>query len=233
MPTRSLILQKAAELLAGSPTGDIATRAVCEAAGVTQPVLYRLFGDKDGLLAATVDHVWEQYLSMKRAARPSPDPLADLYAGWDSHVAFAQQNPHAYRLLFGTTLTTTPEAAAEAMRLLRANLERLAAEGRLRLTPHEAARVVMAANTGVALALLLRPLDYPDAGISTLVRDTIYRSILVAPPDPETAQPAAFVAATTLRAQLAGGTTGFTEREADLLDEWLERIQSWQPRLSS
>jgi AcrR family transcriptional regulator len=62
MNTRSLIIEATADLLAQSPNGDVSTRAVCEAAGVQQPVLYRLFGDKDGLLSATVDYVWDQYL---------------------------------------------------------------------------------------------------------------------------------------------------------------------------
>lgn len=58
MDTRSVILDRAVELLAASESGDISTRAVCEAAGVGQPVLYQLFGDKDGLLAAVADRVW-------------------------------------------------------------------------------------------------------------------------------------------------------------------------------
>lgn len=226
METKALILARASELLADSPSGDISTRAVCAAAGVTQPVLYRLFGDKDGLLAAVVDHVWDQYLSVKRAAERTADPLEDLYAGWDSHVAFALKHPHAYRLLFGTTLSTTPEAGAEAMRLLRENLERLAAQGRLGVTPHEAARLVMAANSGVALALLLRPEAYPDTSVSTAMRDVLYRSLLVG--SSGATESAAFVAATTLRSALADtGTDGaFTPGESGLLQEWLERIQT-------
>ena len=102
MTTKAVILQKAAELLAASPNGDIATRAVCEAAGVTQPVLYRLFGDKDGLLAAVADAAWEAYLSDKRAAEASADPLEDLRHGWDQHMAFALAHPHAYRLVFAS-----------------------------------------------------------------------------------------------------------------------------------
>lgn len=225
MTTKAVILEKAAELLATSASGDISTRAVCEAAGVTQPVLYRLFGDKDGLLAAVVDSVWDRYLSMKRAAERSADPLEDLYSGWDSHVVFALQNPHAYRLLFGTTLTTTPEAGVEAMRLLRENLERLAAQGRLRVPPEEAVRLVMAANSGIALALLLRPEEYPDSAISTAMRDTVYRSLLA---DESAGQSGPFVAATTLRAGLSPAEADgpFTAAESGLLDEWLERIQA-------
>lgn len=225
METRSLILQKAAELLAASPTGDVSTRAVCEAAGVTQPVLYRLFGDKDGLLAAVVDTVWNEYLGTKRAATPGPDPVEDLRAGWDAHTAFALAHPHAYRLLFGTSLSTRPESAAEAMGLLRGILDRVAEQGRLAMAPAEAARLVMAANSGVALGLILQPDSFPDATASRQLRDTIVRSLVTDPPtSPASAAP---VAATTLRAHL-GQADQFTPAEAGLLDEWLERIQNTQ-----
>ncbi len=98
-------------------------------------MLYRLFGDKDGLLAATVDHVWDQYLETKRAAEKSADPLHDLLAYWDSHVAFALAHPNAYKLMFAPALRSMPEAAQEALRILRAVLERLAAQGRMRIAP--------------------------------------------------------------------------------------------------
>ncbi|HEY0188345.1 MAG TPA: TetR/AcrR family transcriptional regulator [Cellulomonas sp.] len=225
-----MILERAAGLLAESPTGDVSTRAVCEAAGVSQPVLYRLFGDKDGLLAAVVDHVWAQYLGMKRAQERSDDPLVDLLGGWDSHTAFALEHPHAYRLLFGTSLSARASSAEEAMALLRENLERLAAQGRLAVTPEDAARMVLAANTGVSLALLLRGDQYPDLSISTRLRDTLYRSLLVDAPAP--LDGGTFVAATTLRSALATGAQVdlLTSGERGLLDEWLTRLQ--QPHRS-
>jgi len=230
MDSRSLILTKAAELLAQSASGDVSTRAVCEAAGVTQPVLYRLFGDKDGLLAAVVDLVWDEYLTTKRAAPTDVDPLVELRAGWDTHTAFALEHPHAYRLVFGSALTTRPAAIAEAMGLLSAIMDRLAAQGRLLLAPADAARVVMAANSGLALGLILRPDAYPDPAVSTLVRDATLRSILVetATPAAEAAHVAARVAATTLRAHVAGSST-FTPAEAGLLYEWLQRLQGTNP----
>ncbi|WP_125035151.1 TetR/AcrR family transcriptional regulator [Nocardioides sp. LS1] len=221
MSTRDLILAKAAELLAASPSGDISTRAVCEAVGITQPALYRHFADKDTLLAGVVDHVWDQYLSMKRAAPQSDDPLTDLYIGWESHTAFALNNPHAYRLLFGTSLSTTPEAGAEALRILEEHLERLAEQGRLRISAAAAARLVMAANTGVALALILRPGDFPDVEISNSMRDELYRSLLV---DALTTGSPQAVAATTLRAGLSK-ESDFSVGERALLDEWLGRVE--------
>lgn len=185
-------------------------------------MLYRLFGDKDGLLAAVVDQVWSEYLTMKRAATPSADPLDDLRQGWDNHTAFALSHPHAYRLLFGSSLTSTPEAAAEAMGLLRGILERIASQGRLRLAPEEAAQFIMAVNSGVALGLILRPDSYPNLSASTVARDAAFRAILVEDESP--AQDPAAVAATTLRAHLAD-SDAFTSAESRLLDEWLARLQ--------
>lgn len=219
-------MAKASELLSQSASGGISTRAVCDAAGTSQPVLYRLFGDKEGLLSAVVDHVWDQYLSMKRAADKSGDPLDDLYSGWDSHVAFALDHPHAYRLLFGTPLSVPAEAGQEAMRLLQDNLDRLAAQGRLTVTPEEAARIVMAANTGIALSLILRGHQYPDKKISTAMRDTVYRSLL-SDAGASAEEQAPVIAATTIRAALTQPPTEelFTRSEAALLSEWLKRIQ--------
>ncbi|MFJ9629429.1 TetR/AcrR family transcriptional regulator [Streptomyces sp. NPDC101175] len=225
MNTRSLIIEAAAELIAQSPSGDVSTRAVCEAAGVQQPVLYRLFGDKDGLLAATVDHVWDQYLETKRAAEKSDDPLRDIQAGWDSHTAFALAHPNAYKLMFAPALRAVPEAAAEAMRILRGDLERLAAQGRLRVAPEIAARMVMSANTGVSLALITRPALYPDAAVSRLVRDAIHQAILVDPAAETTAADVRAVAATTLLSSLDGLTPEpFTPAESALLGQWLTQI---------
>ncbi|UUX58417.1 TetR/AcrR family transcriptional regulator [Glutamicibacter halophytocola] len=218
-----MIINSAERLLAESATGDISTRAVCEAAGVTQPVLYRHFGDKDGLLAAVADHVWENYLSAKRSTKNSDDALEDLRRGWDNHTAFALENPHAYRLVFGTALAARPAAMGEAMKLLVGFTSRLAAEGRLLLGPEQAARVIMAANSGLALGLILRgDADQDPKQASYQSREATLRGILSGAE--ASASPAA-QAATTLRAQLAE-SSDFTPAEAYLLNEWLDRFQA-------
>lgn len=186
-----------------------------------QPVLYRLFGDKEGLLSAAADRVWGEYLDSKRAAVPSEDPLQDLREGWDTHTAFALAHPHAYRLVFATSLSPPPEAADEAMGLLQGVLKRLAAQGRLKARPAEAARIVMAANSGVALALILRPGQFPDPSLSVSVRESTVRSITL---DADTSEADALrIAATTVQAGVQD-TTVFTDGESALLTEWLERI---------
>src|ERR1044071_7343516 len=97
MDVRAAMIAAAEEQLV---TGEIATRAVCEEVGVTQPVLYRLFGDKNGLLDAVADAAFEQYARRKQDLEVTDDPVADLYAGWNDHMAFAAENPSLYQLMF-------------------------------------------------------------------------------------------------------------------------------------
>ena len=223
MTTRSLIIERAAELLAASPNGDVSTRAVCEAAGIGQPAMYRIFGDKEGLLAAVADRVWGDYLGSKRTAVPSADPLQDARDGWDNHTAFALAHPHAYRLVFATALSSPPDAAAEAMNLLQGILERVAAQGRLRMSPAKAAKIVMAANSGIALALILRPSQFSDPSLSAVMREATLNSVAsdTGPPVGEAVE----IAAVTLETGLAS-STALTPAESGLLNEWLTRIQN-------
>jgi AcrR family transcriptional regulator len=223
MDTRTRILEAAAALLADSPVADVSTRAVCEAAGVGAPALYRQFGDKEGLLSAVVDYGFDQYLAGKRAAKPSADPVQDLRDGWDSHVAFAVSHPSYYRLMYSPAVSAPPEAAAEAHRLLVAVLERCAAAGRLRLSPEAAGQMVMSANVGVALMLVSRTATYtPD--VSTRVRDAIHAAILTQdsgkPATGDTASTAISLGALLRQAP----PSSLTAAESALLHEWLNRL---------
>lgn len=219
---RTRILEAAADLLSRSSEADFSTRAVCEAAGVGAPALYRQFGDKEGLLSAVVDLGFEKYLAGKRAAKASDDPVQDLRSGWDNHVAFAVDNPNYYRLMY-SGLATPPKAAAEAHALLLEVLERCAAAGRLKVSVETAGKMVMAANAGVALSLITRPAIYTDLEFSTRVRDSVHAAILA---ETETAEDdAVAVTATTLAAQLRKSSPEeLTGAEAALLQEWLDRL---------
>ncbi|MGI8416298.1 MAG: TetR family transcriptional regulator, partial [Nakamurella sp.] len=71
-----------------------ARRGVAEAAGLQAPTLYRLFGDKDGLLDAVAEHVMATYVSVKAAiveaaTADDADPLDDLRAGWEMRSSSA------------------------------------------------------------------------------------------------------------------------------------------------
>ncbi|MEU6374856.1 TetR/AcrR family transcriptional regulator [Streptomyces sp. NPDC046909] len=223
MDAREKILEAAARLLAEAPVADVSTRAVCEAAGVGAPMLYRLFGDKAGLLAAVVDRGFEEYLASKRAARPGADPVADLRSGWDNHMRFALEHPNHYRLMYSPELTAPPAAAREAHALLHAILERCAAAGRLTVPPALATQMIMSANVGAALSMLTRLEQYPDPGFSARLRDAVIDS-LTRPAGPAEGDGVP-VAAATLAARLrAQPPEAFTAVETALLQQWLATL---------
>ena len=229
MDAREKILEAAADLLAKAPVADVSTRAVCEAAGVGAPMLYRMVGDNAGLLAAVVDRGFEEYLASKRAARPSDDPVADLRSGWDNHMRFALEHPNHYRLMYSPELTAPPAAAQEAHALLHGILERCAAAGRLTVPPALATQVIMSANVGAALSMLTRPEQYPDPQFSERLRDSVLDS-LTRPdgtPEPGGRDSAVPVAAATLAARLrAAQSPVFTPAESALLEQWLDKLSA-------
>ncbi|MFF2327435.1 MULTISPECIES: TetR/AcrR family transcriptional regulator [unclassified Streptomyces] len=237
MSTRARILEVAARLIAESPDGDISTRAVCEAAQVGAPALYRHFGDKEGLLSAVVDHGFDQYLATKRQRDESTDPIADLRNGWDIHVEFAQRNPHLYRLMNSPAMRTPPAAALESHRILTRDLERAAAVGKLRLAPELAAQMVMSASVGVALMLVARPATFHDPGMSRRVRDAVLAAVLT--PDVSGASAGADdTGAAVSEAQVPSAAArlnallrqspdpALSTAEGALLTEWLNRLSN-------
>jgi AcrR family transcriptional regulator len=173
------MLDAARVLLDSSPDHDISTRSVCDAVGVGAPMLYRLFGDKSGLLAAVVDDIFERYLSRKRIAQLSKDPVDDLYAAWDAHAEFALKNPIVYRIAYAPSMAAVPAGVEEARQLLLKRLTRCATAGRLNTTPDQAAQAIMAAGIGVNLCLISQPTAYADPHLSQRVRDAVLQDLLV------------------------------------------------------
>ncbi|MEU1497524.1 TetR/AcrR family transcriptional regulator [Streptomyces sp. NPDC005732] len=208
--TRDRILQVAADLVARSPDGDVSTRAVCEAAGVGAPALYRHFGDKEGLLSAVVDQGFDRYLATKRDRTPGTDPVRDLREGWDTHTDFALRNPNLYRLMNSPAMRTPPAAALESHRILTGDLRRAAEQGKLRLAPELAAQMIMSANVGVCLMLVSRPATFDDRTLSRRVRDAVHTAVFVPGVMADTATDTATATAT---ATATGTGTGTGEAE--------------------
>src|SRR5580692_9549160 len=102
--TRDNLVEVAARLLREQGVTAVTTRGVAEAAGVQAPTIYRLFGDKDGLLDAVAEHVMGTYVAAKaemvRAASAAEvDPVVELRVGWDLQMEFGLANPAVFRLL--------------------------------------------------------------------------------------------------------------------------------------
>jgi AcrR family transcriptional regulator len=246
-PTQqAVILQAAAKLLTEHGPAGISTRAVAAAAGVQTPALYRLFGDKDGLLDALGSYGFESYLAEKRSLEPSEDAIDDIRRGWNIHVEFGLANPAFYALMYGNLRPgRRPAAAQENAQILRRLLERARQQGRLRVPVEDAARAIEASTTGAVLLLLAQPEDERDPASLTGLRDTVINSII------SDAAPATDVRTTiagralALLAALGDGPgdgfgdgdgapdpvtgAGFSAAEAAVLREWLGTLTRSSP----
>ena len=229
---RAALLDAAEAQLVASPDDEIATRSVCEAVGVSQPVLYRIFGDKRGLLDALAERGLGRYLARKSALAATGDPVDDLIAGFADHHRFADENPALYRLMFSPRPWSSPRARTEIHAVLVATLTRVAAAGRLRLDPDTAAGIVLCADVGLALNRIAQPDVFGSEAALHAVRDAVFGAILTdtaepAPPDPLRD------AARSLRHALPQDGGPLEAEEAALLRRWLDRLARTQSSATS
>lgn len=221
---RSALLAAAERQLVAAPDGDIATRAVCEAVGVTQPVLYRIFGDKRGLLDALADSGLERYAARKAELEVSTNPAADLRAGWNDHLTFAEQHAALYRLMFAPRPWASSRARDGITALLRKTLSRCAAAGLLRVEIDVALAMLLAANVGLALNRMADP-DLRDvADVSESLRDAVMSSVLEDETVKRQSDPGA-AARRQIREQLRlDPPEALLPEETALLGVWLNRL---------
>ncbi|MBM7495087.1 AcrR family transcriptional regulator [Micromonospora luteifusca] len=217
---RSGIVAAASQLLRDEGATAVTTRAVAQAAGVQAPTIYRLFGDKDGLIDAVAEHVMATYVSAKAAAVAEGDPVADLRSGWRVHVEFGLANPELYALLGARGRGGPSPATAAGIEVLRTRVRRLAAAGLLRVDEQRALMMIHAAGNGTILALLATSEEKRDAGLSDAMLDAVLSSILVtAPATPDTTMSAVAVTFATVVPDLPG----LSDAERALMTEWLNR----------
>lgn len=219
---RLRLVEVAARLLAAEGPDAVTTRSVALAAGVQAPVIYRLFGDKEGLLDAVVAYGFASYLEQKPPVFAEDDPVDGLRAGWELHVGFGVANPALFRLMHTTLRTAGGRAVAEAgAQVLRDRVRRVAAAGRLRVPADRAVDLIRAAGTGVVFTLIDQPADTRGDSLSELGWESVCRTILT--DAPTAVLDGAVPAAITLRAALPDLAT-LTPAERALLGDWLDRI---------
>ncbi len=224
--TRAQLVEVAAELLATQGPEAVTTRSVALAAGVQAPTIYRLFGDKSGLLDAVAEQQWARYVASKPPVDADDDPVEGLRAGWELHVGFGLSNPLLFRLMH-TTLRTPDgrAAAAPGIGILQARVHRVAEAGRLRVTERRAADLIHAVGTGVVFALIDEAEDERDETLADTAWESVCAAILT---DASTAAiTGSAAAAVTLRAALPD-LTALTATERALLGDWLDRIAESQ-----
>ena len=224
---RDRILKAALTLLAKQGRDALTTRNVAEAAKVQPPVLYRIFGDKTGLLDAVAAYGFTAYLAKKHQAAASDDPVEALPGGVGSlHVEFGVANPQLYLLMYAKPWTEAESPAArQAFEMLGKHMQRVAVAGRLRVSVTRACALYHAAAVGVVMSLLASVPEQRDLSLSSTARDHALRGIATHASAVST--PRIAVTANRLRALLTQpveGTSALTDAERLLLSEWLLRL---------
>ncbi|GIE82428.1 TetR family transcriptional regulator [Actinoplanes philippinensis] len=224
--TRTAIVEAATALLHEGGPGAVTTRGVAERAGVQAPAIYRLFGDKDGLLEAVAEHVLATFVAGKAAGMAAAtasdvDPLDDLRASWHRQIDFGLANPAVFRLLSDPERVRGSAAARMGREILETRVHRLAAAGRLRVPEPHAVAMIQAAGAGTTQMLLATPAEHRDAGLGDSMLDAVLARILTDAPAATPDGPR--TSAVALRA-VAPRLEALTPSERHLLIEWLDRI---------
>jgi AcrR family transcriptional regulator len=223
---RARIIDVAARLLQEQGPAAVTTRGVAEAAGVQAPAIYRLFGDKDGLLEAVAEHVMASFVAAKAAVVESAsadevDPLTDLRSGWLTQIEFGVANPALFRLFSDPDRVRQSPAAQSGRHVLAARVRRVAESGRLRVSERRAVELIQAAGIGTIQTLLAMPPEHRDPELADSMYDAVMRQILVDAPD---STPNTAVAIAVAFRAIAPGLDMLTEGERQLLTEWLDRV---------
>jgi AcrR family transcriptional regulator len=220
---RTRILDAAARLVASGGVAALTTRAVATEAAVQAPTLYRLFGDKRGLLDAVAEHGLASFIAEKVAAPPQDDPVQELRDAWDAYVDFGLANPAVFAIMHEVGRAGPPSPAAMAgIGVLQARVARIAQAGRLRIPEARAVAQIHAAGTGVVATLLALPEAERDPELSMTTREAILAAMLS---DATTATGTGLASfAIGLRARL-GEAEVFSPGEALLLREMLDRLR--------
>ena len=155
---------------AGASMDELARRA-----GVTKPVVYELFGSKDGLFGACVDRSIERLAAdISTAVRAEDEPEARLRAGGLAFIRFAAGNRVAWDLMsmggsFEQKARAVRDSQAELIRELMAEMARDDVDQR---ELEVAAHAVNAAYEGVAHWMWAHP-DVPIEQIADWIADLL------------------------------------------------------------
>lgn len=158
MDTREALIAAAFKVLEEAGEAKFSTRAVLAIAEVSAPTLYHHFGNADGLLSATLEKAFLQFLQSKQEAKQPADPVTAIVEGWDDYVRFAAARPRLYAAMLSRVLQGVQIPAAErAFEVLIHQLRAVELHGRLAVEVSAAAdRMWASANAASLLHVTAR-----------------------------------------------------------------------------
>jgi AcrR family transcriptional regulator len=219
---RTQSIEVALQLLKEGGRDALTTRAVADAAGIQAPTLYRLFGDKRGLLDAVVEYSYVSTFNPEKEQKYGPDPLENLRKAWEHHTEYGLENPVLYTLMVGDPRPGfLSPVTQKVQQRLGEIIHQIALAGRLRVTEKQAVELVYAASTGAVLALLALPEDHRDLRLAHDACEAVIAAITN--DSPMSNKPGAEAGAITLKAALPE-VKSLTDGERLFLAELLDRI---------
>lgn len=88
----------------------VSMREIAHEAGVTKPIVYRAFGDREGLTRAIADRFADDLASrLQRAIDQAPDDRSRVAAAIDAYLEFIEREPAIVRFLINRSLETVEE----------------------------------------------------------------------------------------------------------------------------
>jgi AcrR family transcriptional regulator len=83
---------------------------IAHEAGVTKPIIYRAFGDREGLTRAIADRFADELaVSLQRAIEQAPNDRARVSGAIDAYLGFIEREPAIIRFLITRSLETVEE----------------------------------------------------------------------------------------------------------------------------
>jgi len=161
------LLELAEALFAERGYGGASMDELAHRAGVTKPVVYELFGSKDGVFEACVDRSIERLAEdVVVAVRSETEPEARLRAGGIAFLRFAAENRVAWDLMSmgGRFAEQARRARSSQAELVRGLMAEIAVGGTDPRELEVAAHAVNAAYEGVAQWMW----EHPDIPIERL-----------------------------------------------------------------
>jgi AcrR family transcriptional regulator len=147
-------LEAARTLFAARGFAAVTMDEVAAAIGVTKPLLYTYFGNKEQLFLACMRPAGDALVeTVARAVAPAGSPAEALRAGVHAFFAFVDADRRAWRVLFDETLHASGVLDASASQQ-RERLTALIAANQLARLPAERREAARAEIEGLSTALL-------------------------------------------------------------------------------
>jgi len=220
---RSFILDQAEKLLFSIGRDAVTIRAVSDAAAVQAPTIYRLFGDKRGLLDAVAERGFLRYMDDDQGYIKQTNLIDELRNGWNFHVKFGVNNPELYALMYDESHYPNLSPAAKiAHKGFEELIRQVAEAGYLKVSQEQAIFMAFASAAGTVRSLFALPNPVNIEEYCENIRESMIADVAVQPSTITSSLVAN--AATTLRANL-DKIENLSASERELFKEWLNRIK--------